>query len=362
MALVLADRHDLRAVAEPGDRPPDARPGLDRLARTSVERRNDQVDLAIVNGDVAEPLAVRRGQRGQPEGRVRLAVLPGALREHHPRDEVGSDADHLEPAVGIREQEQRAVGQPAWTALRGFAGVDPGLGARGNRQDGDRRAPGIRLALADDRQPAAVRRPGVLVDIDARGRDRDRLGCLRIAGRPPAMRDRRIDQPDLRPAPASGGEGKTPAVRAPARLAVPGRVLGDPDLARSVRLDHPDRAIADEGQTAPVGRPLRVTDRLLGCAQLNGRAAAQRHQEELPGAAGLTGERHEAIPGVDPVLAPGIDRQDALDRQPISGPGAGGRRSLVRRHRSGHSPVAPTAFGQPARAHHGAIMARCDRT
>ena len=291
MPLALADRQDPAAIGRPVDCPPDAGPRLDCLAGAGgddglrvlrppagqpaarrsglVERRDEQVDRTIVNGNVAEPAAIGRRQCHRAEPAGWLAMLLGARREDRPLAQIGAEADHLEPAVGVGEQQQAPVGEPARAAFPGPVGLDSPLGAGGHLEDRDGRAPVVRLALGDEGESRAVGRPAEVVDIETRGRERDRFSRFRMAGRPAPARDRRVDQPDLGPAPTARQEGEPAAVRTPARVAVAGRVLGHPDLARAVRFDDPDRAVADEGEAPAVGRPVRIADRLLGRGQLD---------------------------------------------------------------------------------------------
>ena len=95
-------------------------------------------------------------------------------------------------------------------------------------------------------------------------------------------------------------------------------MLCDQGLMRALHVDHPDGAIPDERDAAPVGRPLRIGSGLLGCGELFGIAAANRHHEYLASSRSLGRECHAAAVRRQPELARGLDRGGLLDRQPVS--------------------------------------------
>ncbi len=74
-------------------------------------------------------------------------------------------------------------------------------------------------------------------------------------------------------------------------------MLSHDDLVRALDVDHPDRVVADEGDAAAVGGPLRIRRRLLGGGELLRVAAPSRHEEDLTGAGGFGRERHSAAVG-----------------------------------------------------------------
>jgi hypothetical protein len=151
--------------------------------------------------DVDEPTAVRRGKRGRTGTAAGLAMLAFALGQDDPIVAVGGQPDDLEPAVGIRGEQEGAVGQPAGgdidTALAGHDAGCPG----GDVDQGDLRGfLDIRAASGHDRDSRAVRCPLERIDIETGlGQDR-RSWRLGFGRRPAAARHRGIDQPDLRPA------------------------------------------------------------------------------------------------------------------------------------------------------------------
>ena len=334
--------------------------------------------------------------------------------------QIGGEADHLEPAGGVRHEEERPVADPVaavshasapaawrsspvatsttwtWAVLKSVARCD------------------IVARLS------AVGRPGERVDVDAAPGQGSRLRWARVAARSAAARDRRVDQPDLRPAAAAREEGESPSVGRPAGMGVTGRMLDDHRLARAVGLDDPDGAVADEREAPSVGRPLGVRDGLLRRRDLDGHATAQRHREQLAGPGGLGGEGHDALAGMEAELPRRVDGDDRLDRQAVA-PGrragrpwcgasprgalrsgsprpAAARRPAGRRASSRRPPGRPrrrlrrgwtrsrwdgasgddrgdaappgraayaqtsSGSGQPTRAHHGPTIARWDRT
>ena len=89
---------------------------------------------------------------------------------------------------------------------------------------------------------------------------------------------------------------------------------------RAVGLDDPDLVVADEGEAAAVGRPLRVADRLLRRGQLGRIPAAQRDREQLPGARRL-GREGDARGRADGAGTRGAARPRRSPRS--TGPGDG---------------------------------------
>ena len=116
--------------------------------------------------------------------------------------------------------------------------------------------------------------------------------------------------------------GDQRAARAPPGLPAT-RVDRDP-----VGLDDPELVVAQVGDPATVGRPLRVGDRLLGSGQLGRVAAAQRQREELPRPGGLGRVGHDPVAWVEAELARRLDRDDRLDREAARG------RARLRRHQA----------------------------
>ena len=299
--------------------------------------------------DIDEAAAVGRGERGIPDAAARLPMLALPGRQDDPIVPVGGQADDLEPAVGIRGEEERSIRQPASTDIDTLlARHDPRHPAR-DLDDRDLRGfDDLRAARPHDRDPAAIGRPFEGFDIDARLRQDGRSRRLRLGRRAAATRHGRIDQPDLRPAATTGQEGQPMAIGRPARLA-PGAGLADhAGQPRSVRLDDPDLFVADEREPAPVGRPLGVGHGLVRGRQLRRIAAAQGHREELARPGGLGGVGHDPVPRMEPELAGHVDRDDRLDRQV----GRGGR---GRGRHQGRPPARPPV------THHGPSIARCLR-
>ena len=163
------------------------------------------------------------------------------------------------------------------------------------------RAPSGAQSKASTSTPVAVRTVG--------------SGGLGSRGRPAAARDRRVDQPDLRPAAAARQERQAMAIGRPARFASRAGLADDPGQARAVGFDDPDLVVADERQATAVGRPLRIRDGLLRGGQLARIAATQREREQLACAGGLRGVGDHAVARVEAELARGVDRDDRLDRQ-----------------------------------------------
>ena len=175
--LALADGRDPGAIGQPADRPPDARPRLDAVARrgrrgaarlrgpatalarhVAVEWAHDEVDEPVVDPRDGRRVARRARQRLEPEQGAGLAVLPGPRCDLRPRRQVRRQPDDLEPAVGVRDEDEPAVGQPADAALPGGAVADHPFRAVGDRHDRDPRgvAGGVR-PIRGDRQPGPVR-------------------------------------------------------------------------------------------------------------------------------------------------------------------------------------------------------------
>ncbi len=208
------------------------------------------------------------------------------------------------------------VGQPGRARVVASLARDDRLGPAGEVDDRDLVGLEIvRLALARDREPRTIRRPGDAVDVHARLGDRHRDGRARILRGPTPPRDRRIDQPDARPAATTGDEGQSMAVRRPSRLAPAAGLRHDPGQAGSVGFDHPDLVVADEGEPAAIRRPLRIADRLLGRGELDRGAAPQRQAEELSCPGRLGRVRDDAVARVDAELARRLDGGDRLDGQ-----------------------------------------------
>ena len=124
------------------------------------ELADEQVLEPVVDLDVDEAAAVGRGQRRGADPTAWLAVLALAGGQHDPVVAVGGQADDLEPAVGIRHEQQRSVGKPAGTDVDApLAGHDPGRAGR-DVDDGDLRGlADVRPALGHDRDPARRRAP-----------------------------------------------------------------------------------------------------------------------------------------------------------------------------------------------------------
>ncbi len=306
-----------------------------------------------------EPGPVRRRQRCVSVAIAglagRLAVLTLAIGQHQPVAAVGRAPDDLEPAIGVGHVPEGAVTPPAG---RGVVAVLAGHDLDGAGRDLDERDL-VRLEVVDpplpaDRQMRAGWRPGHRVDIGPGRGQRDGGRKLRGASGTAAARHRGVDDPDLRPAASARQEGEPLAVGRPARvLPAPGlgHGAGQPG---AVRLDHPDLVLADERQPPPIGRPLRVTDRMLRRGDLDGRGAeaAQREREELAAAGRLVGEGDDAVARMEPELAGRLDRDDRLDRD-------AGSTARIGDLRFGH----PGALGPSATStHHGPTIARCLRT
>ena len=79
-----------------------------RLAQAA----HDQVDQAVVDLDVHDAAAIRRGQRDIPVAPRWLAVLALAVGEDDAVTAIRGAAHDLEPPVGVRHVDQRPVGQP----------------------------------------------------------------------------------------------------------------------------------------------------------------------------------------------------------------------------------------------------------
>ena len=239
--LALADRRDPRPVGQPADRPPDAVPRVDPAAR----RRGRGTVRGVFGGRPrprfgAAPapssptsrswspswtstwtnrLPSGDGSGHVPDAAVRLAVLALARRQDDPVVAVGGQPDDLEPAVRVRDVEQRAVGsqRPPTSTLRSPATTR--VAPVGDVDEGDlRRLDPARVAMGHDREARAVGRPLEGIDVEAgRGHGR-RPRRLRVRGRPAAARDGRVDEPDLGPAARARQEREAVAVGRPARV------------------------------------------------------------------------------------------------------------------------------------------------
>ena len=272
--IALADRGDPGPVREPADGPPHAVPRIDPAARRGradragllrratpaplgrlrpAELADEQVLQAVVDLDVDEPAAVRRRQGNVAGAAARLAVLALPGGQDDPIVPVGGQPDDLEPAVCIRHEQERAIGHPLGADVAAaLAGDDP----RRTGRDVDQRDLGgleVLLALAHDRDPGAIGRPGEGVDVDPGFGQGGRSGRTRLVRRPTPAGHRRVDQPDLGPAATSRQERDPMAVGRPARLATTPRSGDDAGQARPVDLDDPDLLIADVREPATVG-------------------------------------------------------------------------------------------------------------
>ena len=78
-----------------------------------AELADEQVLQAVVDLDVDEPAAVRRRQRSVTGAAAGFAVLALPGGQDDPIVPVGGQPDDLEPAVRVRHEQQRAIGQPA---------------------------------------------------------------------------------------------------------------------------------------------------------------------------------------------------------------------------------------------------------
>jgi hypothetical protein len=94
-------------------------------------------------------------------------------------------------------------------------------------------------------------------------------------------------------------------------------MVAERNEAGAVRIDHRDRTVPDEREPAPVRRPARVGDVLLGRRHWRGRPTSQREREQLPRAGGLLRERDEPTARIEPELAGRLGADDVLDRQGI---------------------------------------------
>src|SRR3954464_13618047 len=111
--------------------------------------------------------------------------------------------------------------------MAGGGGDDPTLAA-GDVDERDLRGRElIRRLLSRDRELRAVARPGEPVDIEPSARQGRRDRRPRLTLRTPPSRDRRVDQPDLAPAPATRDEREAATVRGPARVPPPARFRDD---------------------------------------------------------------------------------------------------------------------------------------
>ncbi len=303
--------------------------------------------------DVDDAAAVGRGQRDVPVAPRWFAMLALAVGEDDAVAAVRGAAHELEPPVGVRHVDQRPVGQP----LR--AGVVAALArddlALAGRDVDDRDLRGrqvIGRLLGHDRHPAAIRGPRHPFDVDAAGRQGDRLRRARVALGATTPGDGCIDQPDLRPAAPARHEREAPAIGRPLRVTAAAGLGDHLREAGPVGLDDPDLLVPDEGEAATIRRPLRFADRLLGRGDLRGRRArpTQREREQLAGTGDLGRVGDRPLPRIDAELAGRLDGDDALDRE--AGGAGGGTRAAVGRHQ---------APGQSATAHQRPSIARCLR-
>ena len=300
----------------------------------AAERRDDEVARPVVDLDVDEAAsrpatAAGRSRSRRPARRARAAPVVRSVRSRQRRIEP----DDLEPAVGVGQEEQPAVGQPARAALPGRARRRSACSVAGRDVDHRHgRPPAVVLALAGDGDPAAVGRPGEVLDVDP-GRRSGRSARPASDG-PPVDRAAAPGRRSARSATSRAGarrrRGAGPSGDQRGCVVRRDR-LGDPDQARAVGVDDPDRVVADEGEPPAVGRPLRIGDRLLGGGQLDRDATAQR--------AGRTaGARRPPRRCRRPSRSRGwsrnsrgrIERGDSLDRQRVAGRSprrrSGGRR------------------------------------
>ena len=214
--------------------------GRDRAsaAAPAPASRDDEVDQPVVDLDVDDAAAVGRGHRGVAEAAGRLAVLALAVGQDDPVATVGRQADDLEPAARRRRRRGAIRRAASRRPRRGCRVAGDDLAARRSRRPRSRsaRCRVGRVACGHDRDAAAVGRPG------ERRRRRRRRGVrarglrrLRIALRPPAAWDGRVDHPDLRPAAAARQEGEPAAVGRPARDPCRHRAWRRPASSRGCR-------------------------------------------------------------------------------------------------------------------------------
>ncbi len=204
--------------------------------------------------DVDEPAAVGRRQRHVTDSAAGLAVFALSGRQDDSVVPVGGEADHLEPAAGVGEVQDRAVREPSGTNV---VRVGAGHHAPGSSRDlDDRDLGGIEVdgfASAHDRHPGAIVRPLEGIDVDARIGQGGRTRRFRLVGGASSTRHGRIDDPDLAPAPPARQEGDPVPVRRPAGLAAATGSGHRAHEARAVGIDDPDLLIANEGKTTAVG-------------------------------------------------------------------------------------------------------------
>jgi hypothetical protein len=105
-------------------------------------------------------------------------------------------------------------------------------------------------------------------------------------------------------------------------------MVRDAHLARAVDVDDPDPPVADEGEPASVGRPLRVGDVVLAGGHLDGRPAADGEHVELAGPGDDRGVGDHPVARVEAGLARRLDRDDPLDREDVA-QGVGDHRSSL---------------------------------
>src|SRR5664280_24170 len=231
---------------------------------------------------------------------------------------VERDADHLEPAVLVRDVKQAGgARQPARARLPGILAGDKTLAACGHVQNVDLRGEQVGQSLRRHGDVATVRRPHEVVHVDAGRSQWSGLGRAWPRCRAAAARHWRIHDPELIPAAAARDERDLMAVGAPTRRAVAGRMLRDEGLVRPLRVNHPDRFASDMGDSATVRRPLRIRDRIFRGSQLLWVAATYRHQEDLASAPGLGRECNATAIRRETELARRLDRRGLLHGQAI---------------------------------------------
>ena len=207
--LAFADSRDPGAVGQPADRSPDAVPRVDPAAGRGRARRSvassaagrvpasgprppassptTQVLEAVVDLDVDEPAAIRRGSGADAGAAAGLAVLALALGQDDPIVAVGGQPDDLEPAVGVGDEQERTVGQPAGGDIdASLAGHDPRSRRwrrRRARSGRSPRCPGPRRAMTAIRAPSGDHsKASTSMPVSVRTVGRGGFGS--VAGRP----------------------------------------------------------------------------------------------------------------------------------------------------------------------------------
>ena len=229
---------------------------------------------------------------------------------------VGRQADDLEPAVGVGQEQERAVGQPAGPRRRGCARRR----RRASRPSRPRRARSARSrgrpALAHDRDPGAVGRPLEGVDVDARTRSGRSGGA--VAARWPVGPGAAPARRSARPGSSRGGatgrradaRRATSVARDPCPAGSTTRVSRDPSASTtqisSSRTNARRRPSGDH-----CGSEIGFSEAVSWVAV----AAAQRQREQLARTGRLGRIGDDAVARVEPELARGVDRDDGLDRQ-----------------------------------------------